>query len=136
MKNNGIKYDQNKIRWDLLPFDAISEIAKVMTLGAIKYEPRNWEKGMNWSRGFGAIQRHLTSWFHGQDLDNETRLSHLAHAGCCLFFMLAWELRDVGLDDRPKLDQKVLDKMANADFMQSIFQMMNEFKSGDSSHET
>ena len=63
-KNDGIKYDHSKIRWDLLPFDAISEIAKVMTLGAIKYEPRNWEKGMNWSRAFGAIQRHLTCLFH------------------------------------------------------------------------
>jgi hypothetical protein len=123
-KTEGVKHDQHKIRWDLVPYDAVNEIAKVLTFGAAKYEARNWEKGMDWSRAFGALQRHLTRWFHGQDKDKETQLTHLSNAGCCLFFLLAWELRQVGNDDRPKLDPKLLEHMDNTDFMENIFEML------------
>lgn len=122
----GVKNDQHKIRWDLIPYDAVNEIAKILTFGAIKYEARNWEKGMAWSRVFGALQRHLTRWFHGQDKDKETRLTHLANAGCCLFFLLAWELRGAGTDDRPKLDPDVLEHMDNMEFMESALAIMKE----------
>jgi Domain of unknown function (DUF5664) len=125
-KGEGVKNDQQKIRWDLVPYDAVNEIAKVLTFGAEKYEARNWEKGMDWSRAFGALQRHLTRWFHGQDKDKETRLTHLANAGCCLFFLLSWELRKVGTDDRPKLDPKVIEHMDNTDFMQSVFELIKQ----------
>jgi hypothetical protein len=126
IRAGGVKHDQNKIRWDLVPYDAVNEIAKVLTFGAAKYEARNWEKGMNWSRAFGALQRHLTRWFHGQDKDKETKLTHLANAGCCIFFLLAWELRQVGVDDRPKLDPKLLEHMDNMDFMESVFEMLKQ----------
>ena len=62
---------------------------------------RNWEKGMDWSRVYGALLRHLFSWWRGYDKDPETGLSHLAHAGCCVLFLLAYTLRNVGKDDRP-----------------------------------
>lgn len=107
----GVKNDQDKIRMDLLPGDVIVEIAKILTFGSRKYADRNWEKGFNWSRVYGALQRHLTLWFHGQDTDEETGKSHLAHAGCCLFFLLAFVLRGVGKDDRPKLSEKQLEDM-------------------------
>lgn len=125
-KPSGVKHDQNKIRWDLVPYDAVNEIAKVLTFGAAKYEARNWEKGMNWSRAFGALQRHLTRWFHGQDKDKETRLTHLSNAGCCIFFLLAWELRQVGVDDRPKLDPKLLEHMDNMEFMENVFELLRQ----------
>ena len=111
MKTKGYKKDSEKTQFEYLPFDAISEIAKVMTYGANKYEPRNWERGMSWSRVFNALHRHLSLWFQGEDLDDETNLSHLAHAGCCLLFILAYELREDGIDDRPKLSEKTLNKM-------------------------
>lgn len=125
-KTEGVKYDQQKIRWDLVPYDAVNEIAKVLTFGAAKYEARNWEKGMDWSRAFGALQRHLTRWFHGQNKDKETKLTHLANAGCCLFFLLAWELRQVGNDDRPKLDPKLLEHMDSTEFMENVFELLKQ----------
>ena len=135
-KAEGIKHDQHKIRWDLVPYDAVNEIAKVLTFGASKYEARNWEKGMDWSRAFGALQRHLTRWFHGQDKDKETRLTHLSNAGCCLFFLLSWELRQVGKDDRPKLDPRVLDHMDNTDFMANVFELIKQSQEKSDSTET
>lgn len=97
----GKKFDQEKIRADLLPVDSLLEISKIFTFGAKKYGDRNWEKGMNWSRIYGALLRHIFSWWLGEDKDPETKETHLAHAGCCIMFLLAYEKRGVGLDDRP-----------------------------------
>ena len=98
-----VKHDAEKDRWDLLPYDSVREVVKVLTYGAKKYEDRNWESGFKYSRIYGALQRHITAWFQdGEDNDPETGLSHLAHAGCCILFLLAFKLRGIGKDDRPK----------------------------------
>ena len=98
---NGVKDDAGKLPWALLPFDALRGIVQVLDFGQRKYAPRNWEKGMDWSRCFDACLRHLTSWWQGEAQDPETGLSHLTHAGCCLLFLIAYEIRGVGKDDRP-----------------------------------
>lgn len=98
----GRKDDAGKDPWDLVPFDAVREIVKVLAFGAKKYSERNWEAGMAWSRPFSACMRHLTAWWEGEDKDPETGISHLAHAGCCVLFLLAYSLRGKGKDDRPK----------------------------------
>ena len=98
----GRKDDAAKDRFELLPSDALRAIAVILTFGAAKYGDRNWEKGMKWSRVYGALQRHLNDWWQGEALDAETGKSHLAHAGCCLLFLIAYEIRSVGEDDRPK----------------------------------
>ena len=105
----GRKDDQGKLRYDLVPFDAIDQIVEALNFGAKKYADRNWEKGMSWSRPYGALFRHMSAWFMSKvtgssDRDEETGLSHLAHAGCCVLFLLAYELRGVGQDDRPIKD--------------------------------
>lgn len=97
----GRKDDGGKLPLHLLPPDAIVEIAKVLDFGAKKYAPRNWEKGMSWSRPYAALMRHMFAWWAGEKADPETGLSHLAHAGCCLFFLLSYEQRHIGVDDRP-----------------------------------
>lgn len=101
-KPEGRKDDAAKDRFELLPGDALRAIAVILTFGAAKYGDRNWEKGMKWSRVYGALQRHLNDWWQGEALDAETGKSHLAHAGCCLLFLIAYEIRTVGEDDRPK----------------------------------
>jgi hypothetical protein len=55
---------------------------------------------------FRATIEHMTSWWMGEDLDPETRFSHLAHAGCCILFLIAYEIRGIGNDDRPKMTSK------------------------------
>jgi hypothetical protein len=97
----GRKYDNDKDPWHLAPWDAFRAIVKVLAYGANKYEPRNWEAGMDWSRVYSALQRHLTAWWEGEAVDAETNMSHLWHAGCCIVFLIAYELRGVGKDDRP-----------------------------------
>lgn len=84
----GAKYDSGKLRYDLLPVKALREIVKIFTHGAAKYEDRNWERGIKFSRCYGALQRHLNAWWGREENDNETGITHLAHAGCCLLFLL------------------------------------------------
>ncbi len=107
--DEGKKADDGKLPFDLLPHDAITEIVKVLQFGVYKYEARNWEKGMHWSRPYAALMRHMYAWWRGQDLDPETGLSHLAHAGCCILFLLAFWLRKHGTDDRPATEQRHVD---------------------------
>lgn len=96
-----IKHDDEKARWHLLPWDAVREIVFVLMSGAKKYGEFNWANGMDWSRLHDALLRHLTDWWAGEDKDPETGRSHLAHAGCCLLFLLAYSARGLGRDDRP-----------------------------------
>lgn len=97
----GRKDDNGKAPWHLCPWDAVRAIIKVLAFGANKYGDRNWEHGMRWSRPFAALMRHLTAWWEGEQADAETGFSHLWHAGCCVMFLIAYEIRGSGIDDRP-----------------------------------
>lgn len=114
----GTKFDGGKVRIELFPGDALWAISQVLTFGAIKYTARNWEKGISWGRVFGALMRHLWAWWQGRtpttknflfgDLDPETKFSHLWHAGCCLVFLISYEIRgQVEFDDRPGTEEGV-----------------------------
>ena len=96
-----VKHDAEKVRAGLLPAEALLEIAKVLTFGAKKYSAHNWRKGTQWSRYYDATLRHLLAWSAREKADPETGLSHLAHAGCCILFLLTHELLELGEDDRP-----------------------------------
>lgn len=96
------KDDAGKARIDLIPHEFIFATAQVLELGARKYAPNNWAKGAEWSRYFSAMQRHLWAWWGGQDDDPESGITHLAHAACCLAFLMAYENRNIGTDDRFK----------------------------------
>lgn len=111
----GHKDDQGKDPWSLAPFDAFSAIVKVLRFGAEKYAPRNWEKGMLWSRPFDALMRHLTAWWDGEKKDADTGYSHLWHAGCCIVFLIAYEIRGVGQDDRPSTAEQARKDQSWAD---------------------
>ena len=102
--HEGDKYDGEKIPLDLLPPDALWEIAKVLAFGARKYKSWNWYKGFRYSRLWSACLRHLYQWWRGYDNDEESGLSHLAHAGCMLLFLLqlTLERRAEDGDDRPQ----------------------------------
>ena len=97
----GVKHDQGKLPYHLIPPELLSSVADILDFGAKKYAARNWEAGMDWSRVFGALQRHLWAWWGGEKQDPETGKSHLWHAGCCIAFLIAYEIRGVGKDDRP-----------------------------------
>lgn len=95
------KNDQGKAPFELLPPEALFGTADAMAVGAGKYGERNWEAGLKMGRVFGAAMRHLWAWWMGEDLDPESGLSHLHHAGACVMMLQAYSVRGrVDLDDR------------------------------------
>ena len=93
--SEGLKYDSEKPKMNLLPPKAIVEISKVLTFGAAKYDAENWRKLDDLQNRYtaGAL-RHIFAHMDGEELDPETNLSHLAHAMCCLLFKLEIELEN------------------------------------------
>jgi hypothetical protein len=102
MSDVATKNDTGKVRLELLSSIALMEIGKVHTFGAKNYGDHNWRNGFKWSRLLGATLRHVLAFMGGQDKDPETGLSHLAHAGCCIMFLLEHEALHKDLDDRYK----------------------------------
>ena len=86
---NGKKFDGMKPRWSLLPKNSIMQIIGVLEFGAAKYAENNWQHVKNGKqRYYDAMMRHIDAWWSGDKKDPESGLSHLAHAGCCLLFLL------------------------------------------------
>lgn len=89
----GMKNDEGKQRWDLLPWESISELVAVLTFGTRKYAPNNWRRVHDaQARYTAALFRHVTSWLMGERNDPESGLHHLGHAMCNLSFLLAIDL--------------------------------------------
>ena len=86
----GVKHDQGKPDFSLLPPEALFELAKLYTFGAAKYAPRNWELGMDTDRLFAALQRHAWAWKQGEVLDTETQLHHMASVAFCAFALITY----------------------------------------------
>lgn len=96
----GVKHDEGKVDYSLLPVEAMEEILKVFSFGAKKYERFNYRKGFKQSRLLAAALRHITAHMKGQDTDEESGLGHLAHAGCCIMMLLSNIIEGKDDDDR------------------------------------
>ena len=94
------KLDAGKPPLGLLSTTALTKIAEVMAIGAEKYAAHRWRSGMEWQRLLNAALRHLLAYNDGQDTDEETGLSHLAHLGCCVIFLLEYEETHREFDNR------------------------------------
>ena len=89
----GLKYDDLKPQFRLIPPYALEEIADVMTYGARKYAPDNWRNIEDIpSRYLDATLRHINTYQKGFILDDESNRHHLAHAVCCLMYILEKDL--------------------------------------------
>lgn len=77
--HEGLRYNEGKVRYDLLHPFAKEQLAKVFTMGAKKYAENNWQKGMPWSKVLASLHRHLEAIERGEDYDIESGLLHAAH---------------------------------------------------------
>ena len=84
----GLRFNEGKIQWHLIPVRAIEEIVKVMMIGAKKYAPNNWKRGFTFSSVCDCAMRHLTAIMGGELYDKETGLLHAAHLGCNAIFLI------------------------------------------------
>ena len=100
----GVKYDSDKPQWSLVPWEAMFPVVRVLTFGARKYSPDNWRKVPDWRRRyFDACQRHLMEYLTGSPADPETNEDPLAHAICCLLFLLGKEMESSDCPEDPNI---------------------------------
>ena len=91
----GLKFDSDKLMYGLIPPECTEELAKVLTYGAKKYAPNNWQLVQDYdNRYYSALMRHLETWRKGEKKDIESNLLHLSHAFCNVMFLLWKELSD------------------------------------------
>jgi hypothetical protein len=98
----GVKYDSDKPRMDLLDADFLEGLAGVLTFGARKYAAHNWRGGISHSRLIAAAYRHLGAINRGEDTDPESGLAHVHHLACCVMFLSWMQTNRKDLDDRYK----------------------------------
>ena len=102
-------------RFDLVPADVSYEWAEHYGRGSLKYADRNWEKAYPWSLSIAALKRHLFLWEQGWTTDHDAQVGDFPHIVAVAWHALAlltFTLRDIGTDDRHKLDQKGTDDRA------------------------
>ncbi len=97
---SGTKNDQAKPDLSLIPTDALWGMAAALTYGAKKYDRHNFREGIEFSRLVAACMRHLTAWNEGENIDNETSLSHLDHALASLAMLKFMEVNRQDMDNR------------------------------------
>jgi hypothetical protein len=106
--STGYKKDAGKLRYDLIPPEPMKRVAEVYTMGAGKYSPHNWRRGMAWSRVIGAAQRHLEAFRAGTSVDPIDGQHVLASVVWCALALMEYERTHPELDDR-MLDGREID---------------------------
>jgi hypothetical protein len=97
----GKKFDGGKLRFDLIPPECEAMIAAVLTMGAMKYAPDNWQQveGFDW-RYYNGKMRHSNQRRLGEVFDEDSGLPHSAHVAVNAIFELWKDIQDkVGRDN-------------------------------------
>ena len=95
-----------------LPLNLVPPIGMLWEGAVFRYSQDRGRAPLNWrtepisaSIYYSAIQRHLLAWQDGQDDDESSQLSHLAHAKANLSIMLDAMACGTFNDDRPHSGQ-------------------------------
>ena len=101
----GLRFNEEKIRYDLIPPLANREYAKVWTQALGKYPEGNWEKGMPWTEVIASAMRHLEAIRLGEDIDAESGLLHAAHLQANAAMLTEYYFTKQDFDNRKKYDK-------------------------------
>lgn len=85
-----IKFDDDKLRFDLIPPEWEEALAKVLSHGAKKYKSNNWQTG-EIDRYIAATMRHFNAYRSGEFLDSDSGMPHLWHVMTNIGFLITLE---------------------------------------------
>lgn len=103
-ESEGLRYNDGKLKWSLVDFDALEDMVKVLEFGAQKYSANNWKKGLNTDEIAESMMRHLFAYLQGEDIDPESGLPHTGHIMCNAMF-LSYMHKFVPKSDTRYIDQ-------------------------------
>ena len=90
--DKGLKYDVDKLRFDLVDPKFEEGLVEILTMGAAKYKPNSWQNIEDAKeRYYSALRRHISAYRKGEAVDEESGYSHLLHACCNLMFLAYFE---------------------------------------------
>lgn len=100
-KGGGMKYDQGKLDWSLLPWEVIETAVNRFTVGKEKYAAWSWtllEHGKE--RYESALMRHFMEYKRGNRWDEDPRFeqhpsTHLQAALWNMICLVYYELQDI-----------------------------------------
>jgi hypothetical protein len=102
----GLRYNNGKARFDLVPPEFELAVAEHYRRGGMKYLPRNWERGMSWMACAASLRRHYNAWMLGEDYDPETGSHHMIGVAWNAIALFVYFVRGIGADDRVKAARK------------------------------
>lgn len=98
--DRGSRANKGKPRVGLLVPGFLLEMGAVLTMGAEKYAPDNWKKGLPVREIMDSALRHIYAFMDGENVDQESGKHHLAHAAVNLMFAFWMVAKMPKHDDR------------------------------------
>lgn len=103
-QEQALRYNEGKLKWSLVDWQSLEPLVRVLEMGAEKYSPNNWKKGMPVTQVSESLLRHMFAFLNGEDTDPESKIEHLGHVMCNAMF-LTYILREKShFDDRQNKD--------------------------------
>lgn len=102
-KELGARFNEGKLRFSLVDFDALEDLVRVLEYGSQKYDDHNWKKGLKSTEICESLLRHIFAFLRGEDKDNESGESHIGHIMANAMFL------SYMMKFRPDLDTRYVD---------------------------
>lgn len=115
VSSTGAEKGMKPQRFDLIPIDPLTLLAELYGEGAKKYSEHNWRAGYEWSKSYAAALRHLTQFWNGEDIDEETGKPHVI---CVIFHMMTLAQF---MKDHPEFDDRYKDKVIELNTITPFF---------------
>lgn len=114
-----------------IPLESMAAGAAALEYGAMKYDHRNWEKGLPWQQMIDSLQRHINDFERGHDFDNGPDGSGM-HQVCLIMasamMLSASVIRGVGTDNRmPRVSAEAFTSKECSKFIMEQLDMAKDF---------
>lgn len=82
----GQRFNEGKLRWDLVDFKALEPMVRGLMYGAKKYSPHQWKLGLDPQSIMASLFRHATAIMNGEIIDEESGVEHIGLLACNMMF--------------------------------------------------
>jgi len=101
-----LRYNQGKLKWSLVDWKSLEPMVRVLEMGAKKYAPYNWTKGMPVTEVSESLLRHMYAFLEGENYDKESNIEHLGHVMCNAMFLIHIMREKPEFDDRTIINKQ------------------------------
>ena len=101
-----LRYNKGKLKWSLVDWKSLEPMVRVLEMGAEKYAPYNWTKGMPVTEVSESLLRHMFAYLDGEDTDPESGIEHLGNVMCNVMFLIHIMREKPEFDNRTIINKK------------------------------